>query len=94
MQLISVSYKALRKEKRLSLHQAGKILNMDPSLVSRIENNLRQPTREQLMNIAKLYELDPDALLVDWLSDKVVQGLQGEKLAKQVLKAAELKITS
>jgi transcriptional regulator with XRE-family HTH domain len=67
---------------------------MDPSLVSRIENNLRQPTREQLMNIAKLYELDPDALLVDWLSDKVVQGLQGEKLAKQVLKAAELKITS
>jgi transcriptional regulator with XRE-family HTH domain len=67
---------------------------MDPSLVSRIENNLRQPTREQLMNIAKLYELDPDALLVDWLSEKIARELKEEALAGRVLQAVVRKLES
>lgn len=94
MEQTGFSYKSLREQRGLSLAQAAELLHIDLSLVSRIENHVRRPTREQLMKLAELYQLDADALLVDWLSDKVVQGLQGEKLAKQVLKAAELKITS
>jgi len=94
MEQTEFSYKSLREQRGLSLKQAAELLHLDLSLVSRIENHVRRPTREQLMKLAELYQLDADALLVDWLSDKVVQGLEGERLAIQVLKAAESKITS
>ena len=67
---------------------------MDLSLLSRIENHVRRPTREQLLKLAELYQLDADALLVDWLSDRVLQELKGERLASDVLAAVNKKLTN
>lgn len=44
--------------------------------------------------MAQVYQLDSEVLLIDWLSNKVVRGLAGETLARQVPKAAEIKIIS
>ena len=92
MQQIAFLYKALREQRGLNLKQAGTLLGFDYTLLNRIENHVRQPTREQLMKLAELYQLDPDALLVDWLSNKVLHELAGERLARQVLQAVEAKI--
>lgn len=92
MEQTELFYKALREQRGLSLKQAGSLLSIDHTLLNRIENRIRRPTREQLMKLADLYQLDADALLVDWLSDRVVQELEGEKLASRVLKAVESKI--
>lgn len=94
MQQIAFSYKALREQRGLSQKQAGTLLGIDHTLLNRIENHVRQPTREQLMKLAELYQLDPEALLVDWLSDRLAHELAGEKLAWRVLKATETKLDS
>ncbi len=85
------SFKILREQRGFSLAQAAELLHMDLTLVSRIENGVRRPTRQQLMKLADLYQLDADALLVDWLSDRVFHELEGERLAGRVLQAVELK---
>lgn len=92
MQQLAFSYKALREQRGLSQKKAGTLLGIDHTLLNRIENNVRRPTREQLMKLAELYQLDADALLVDWLSDKLLHELGGEKLARQILLATESKL--
>jgi len=77
MEQTGFSYKSLREQRGLNLKQAGILLSIDPTLLNRIENHVRRPTRQQLMKLAELYQLDPDALLVDWLSDKVFHELEG-----------------
>lgn len=94
MEQTGFSYKSLREQRGLNLKQAGTLLSIDPTLLNRIENHVRRPTREQLLKLAELYQLDADALLVDWLSDKVVQGLKGERLASDVLAAVNKKLTN
>jgi HTH-type transcriptional regulator, competence development regulator len=94
MQPTAFSYKVLREQRGLSLKRAGLLLSIDPTLLNRIENRIRRPTRAQLLKLAEFYQLDSDELLVDWLIDKLLQDLKGEKLARQVLKAVESKLIS
>ena len=94
MEQTGFSYKSLREQRGLNLKQAGILLSIDPTLLNRIENHVRRPTREQLMKLADLYQLDSDALLVDWLSDRLLQELKGERLASDVLAAVNKKLTN
>ncbi|MPR37444.1 helix-turn-helix domain-containing protein [Salmonirosea aquatica] len=82
MEPIRFSFKDLREQRGLSLKQAGTLLSMDHTLLNRIENHVRRPTREQLMKLAELYQLDSDTLLVELMSDKLVRELKGERLAR------------
>jgi HTH-type transcriptional regulator, competence development regulator len=83
-----------REEKGLFLRQVAAELDIDQAIISKFERNERKPTKEQVLKFAKFYKLDKDELLVAWLSDKVIDDLQGENLADKVLKAAEGKIKS
>lgn len=92
MQHLGQNLRLVRESKQLLLRQAAAQLDIDPALLSKIERNERRATKAQIFKIAQLYQLDAEVLLIDWLSDKVVQSLAGEKLAKQVIKAVESKI--
>lgn len=81
-----------REEKGLFLRQVAAELDIDQAIISKFERNERKPTKEQVLKFAKFYKLNKDELLVAWLSDKVIDNLQGENLADKVLKAAEDKI--
>lgn len=94
MQQLGQNLRQVRQKKELLLRQAAAQLDIDPAILSKIERNERRATKAQILKIARLYQLDVEVLLVDWLSDKMVQELEGEKLARQVIKAIETKITS
>lgn len=81
-----------REEKGLFLRQVAAELDIDQAIISKFERSERKPTKEQVLKFAKFYKLNKDELLVAWLSDKVIEDLQGENLADKVLKAAEDKI--
>ena len=83
-----------REQKGLLLRQVAAALEIDTALLSKIERDERKPSKEQVMAFAKFYKLEADELLLAWLSDKIVDDLQHEHLAKEVLKAAEKKIDS
>lgn len=93
-QNLGTTIRQARVAHQLLLRKAAAALDIDTGLLSKIERNERRPTRDQVQRFAQLYQLDADALLVDWLSDKVAQELEGERLGREILKAAELKLTS
>lgn len=92
-QYLGATIRQARESQQLLLRKAAAALDIDAGLLSKIERNERRATRDQIQRFADLYQLDADALFVEWLSDKVVQELEGEKLARQILKAIETKMS-
>jgi predicted nucleotidyltransferase len=54
--------------------------------------SLAIPGEIQVLAFASYYQAEPDAMLVAWLSDRLVAELKEEKLAVDALKVAEAKV--
>ena len=63
-----IKVRQLREQKGLLLRQIAAALEVDTALVSKIERGERKASKEQIMKIAELLEINPDELLVIWLS--------------------------
>lgn len=81
-----------RKEKNLPLRKVAAVLDIDPSTLSKIERGERSANKTMVLVLANLFEIDPDELLVSFLSDKVAYELLEEENPEKVLKVAEEKI--
>jgi predicted nucleotidyltransferase/plasmid maintenance system antidote protein VapI len=84
------------KEMRISTGKPLRIiassLDIDQSILSKIENGKRKASREQVVKLAKLYKTDQNKLLVSWLSDKLVYEISNEDNALEALQMAEDRI--
>ena len=78
--------------KGLLLRQVAASLEMDTALLSKFERNERKPNKEQVLAFAKYYNIESDELVLAWLSDKIVDDVQNENLAKEALKEAVKKV--
>lgn len=83
----------LRTERGLPLRKVAAQLDIDQSILSKIERGRRTPSKDQVIRISQIFDVDEKELLIDFLSDKVVYNLRDEDLAVDALKAAEKKIT-
>lgn len=81
-----------REKKGLLLRQLAAQLDIDASILSKIERGERKVTREQILKIADTLCLDKNELLIQYLSEKIAYELVDEETAKQTLKAAEEKV--
>ncbi len=81
-----------RIKRGLVLRQVAAATDIDQATISKYEKCERKPSKMQVLQFAKLYNLDQDTLIVAWLSDKVAYDLQNERLADKVLKVAEQKV--
>jgi len=84
--------RAMRKERNLPLRKVAAVLDIDPSTLSKIERNERSANKVMVLQLAELFEMDSDELLVSFLSDKVAYELLEEENSEEVLKVAEEKI--
>ena len=84
----------IRTAKKLLLREVAASLEIDPSLLSRIDTGEKRATREQVIRLAIILGASEDDLLIHFLSDRVVYELQDERLAMKAIVAAERKITS
>ena len=84
--------KKLREEQGLVLRQVAAALEVDQAIVSKFEKGERKPNREQVVAFAKFFNVNPDGLLIAWLSDKVVYELEDEDVALKALQMAEEKV--
>jgi transcriptional regulator with XRE-family HTH domain len=92
MQAFGKFIRAVRTTRGMLLREVAAKLKIDPSLLSRIERGEKRPTREQVIQLATILKESKNEMLIQYLSDKVVYELKGEKLALQAMKAAEEKI--
>lgn len=81
-----------REGKGLPLRIVAGFLNIDQTILSKIEREQRKASKEQVLKLAEYFSIDREQLLVAWLSDKIVYELTGEEFADKVLKVAESKI--
>lgn len=89
MKTFGETLREARESKGLLLRQVAALLEVDPSFLSRIEGGTKRPTREQVLELAKILQADPDKLLVLYLSERVVYELRDEDLAIEAIMVAE-----
>ena len=57
MKTLGDTLKCAREEKELILRKVAAEVDIDQSLISKFEKNERKPTKEQIIRLAKFYEL-------------------------------------
>ena len=81
-----------REKKGLLLRQLAAQLDIDAAILSKIERGDRKATREQILKLANILDLNKNDLLIQYLSEKIAYDLADEDIAKQALKVAEKRI--
>ena len=84
--------RTLREKQSLYLRQVAASLEMDTTLLSKIEKGLRQIKREQIPIIAGILKANNDELMTLWLADQIYAVVKGEKLANEAMQVAEKNI--
>lgn len=92
MERLSELLKSKREKKRLLLREVASRIEVDTALISKIENNDRRPTREQLEKLSLTLEIDFDKLLVLWYAEKIFEEIKDETRAPEILKMVFEKI--
>jgi transcriptional regulator with XRE-family HTH domain len=85
--------KKLREEHNLPLREVAEALNIDTSMLGKIEKNNRKPTKQLIERFANFFKVSNKDLLIAFLSDSIVyQVMDDEDLSTDVLKVAEKKV--
>lgn len=92
MLTIGKQIRKLREDSGLPLRKVAASLDIDQSILSKIERGKRKATKKQIIQIAKIFNADKKELLINYFSDKVIYELINEDIAVDVLKVAEKKI--
>ena len=81
-----------REKKGLLLRQVAAMLDIDTAILSKVERGERKTTKEQILKLANILDLDKEELLIHYLSEKIAYELVDEDVASQTLKVAEEKV--
>ena len=92
MKSIGELLRKLREEQKQLLREVAAGIGIDQALLSKIERGERLPNKEQVLKFAKYFKTEKNELIIAWLSDRLVNELEDEDLAKDALKIAEQKI--
>jgi transcriptional regulator with XRE-family HTH domain len=82
----------LRELNMLTLREVSKSLDLDPSLLAKIERNERAPNRQFIKKIAAFFNVNEKDLINEFLSDQIVYKILSEETDLNILKVAEEKI--
>ncbi len=92
MESIGIILRELREQSGKLLREVAAAVEMDSTLLSKIECEGRLPSKIQVERLARYYKVDKTELLTALLSDKIVYDLRDEKMALRAMKLAEQKI--
>lgn len=84
--------RGLRTNQNLLLRQLASLLDVDTSIISKIERGDRQLKKEQIPLLAQILKADVEELQTLWLADQLYNMVQGEPMAGKALKSVSKKI--
>jgi transcriptional regulator with XRE-family HTH domain len=82
----------LREDAGLTLKNVSEQINIDTSLLAKIERNKRQPTRFLIKQVAELFKVEEKDLQRNFLSDQIAYKILCEEADLSILKIAEEKV--
>lgn len=84
--------KNAREQKGLKTRELAQLLGIDQALISKFESGTRRPTKEQVIKLASVLEIDYETLMVAWLKEKILNEIGQDELALKALQFAEEEI--
>jgi transcriptional regulator with XRE-family HTH domain len=94
MESLGNTIKNLREENDVPLRKVAAYLDIDQAILSKFEHGSRSPKREQVVQLAEFFKTDRKALLVQWLSEKILSELTDDEISIEALQLAEEKLKS
>ena len=92
MKTVGEIIRTTRESQGLLLRHVAAHLNINQAILSKIERSERKPTRDNIIKLAKILNLNKEELLIQFMSDKIAFEIADEDCAKKVLKVAEKKV--
>jgi Fic family protein/DNA-binding XRE family transcriptional regulator len=84
--------KNARENKGLLMRDVAEQLQIDAALISKWEKGTRKPTKNQVIKLANILEIDTEELLVQWMSERIIYEIGDDDLAFKAMLLAEEKI--
>ncbi|MDQ7961432.1 Fic family protein [Flavobacterium lindanitolerans] len=81
-----------RELKNMKVREVSQQTGIDQALISKFETGTRKPTRDQLLKLAAVLEIDLETLMVAWLKEKILYEIGDEEFALKAMKVAEEEI--
>jgi transcriptional regulator with XRE-family HTH domain len=85
--------RTVRETAGLTLREVASTINVDASLLAKIERNQRPPTRQLIKNLALFFKINEKELLTEFLSDQIAYKILDEEDDLNILKVAEEKLS-
>jgi len=82
----------LRKERQLPQRKVAAFLDIDTSILSKIERGERQPTKTHVIKAAQFFKVSEQEMLAEFYSDTIAQLIYKEPICKEILRVAEEKV--
>lgn len=92
MKTFGEEVKSLREQAKLPLRTVAAFLDIDQAILSKIENGKRNASKDQVIALASYFKVSEKDLMINYLSDKIVNELKYEAYAEDILIVAEEKI--
>ena len=77
--------KNAREQKGLKTREVAQLLGIDQALISKFENGSRKPTKDQVIKLASLLEIDFETLMVAWLKEKILYEIGQDEFALKAM---------
>jgi len=77
--------KNAREKKGLKTREVAQLLDIDQALISKFENGSRKPTRDQVIKLASLLEIDFETLMIAWLKEKILYEIGQDDFALKAI---------
>ncbi len=78
-----------REQKGLLLREISNQIGIDTALLSKIERGERKPTKDQIIKLADILEIERGVIFTQYLSEKILYEIQNEDFGIEALKVAE-----
>lgn len=82
----------LRTEQKMLLRQLASRLDVDTSIISKVERGERQLKKEQIPLLAEILNCNKEELLTLWLADQLYDVVKDEGLALKAVEAVAKKL--
>ncbi len=83
----------LRETEGLTLREVASTINIDSSLLAKIERNQRPPTKQLIKSLASFFHANERELRIEFLSDQIAYKILDEEGDLDILKVAEEKVS-
>lgn len=87
--LFTSKIKELREQKNIPQKRIAAALDIDTPMYSRIERGERPAKREQVVILSKIFDVEEDMLINQWMAEKLFVKIKDEKNPQEILKILE-----